>query len=371
MIGKSVRRGTAPFLLLAGGLLFVAAAFLAPSAPSAQALSNCDVGDFSLDSTEMEFLDLINEYRTSNGLNELTVSTNLNRAAHWMGNDLGENDYFSHTDSLGRSPFSRAMDCGYPAGAGENLAAGTAWSSAQSAMTAWQNSSGHNANMLNSFYRQIGIARVNVPGSQYGWYWVTNFGATNDGTGGASPTSTPTEEPTSTPTTQATNTPVPQATNTPTPQSNQPTSTPTPTSDDPVDPPANTPTPTATPNGSLPFTPPTATPTQSASPTQAAASPTATATPRPSTTPTAAASPSASPAPSGSLALQPGTNFIAWTGPTAHPREALKNLQSSVRVVYGYDPKTRTWLRYGPDLPSFVNTLTEMKNGEAYWVFMK
>jgi hypothetical protein len=42
-----------------------------------------------------------------------------------------------------------------------------------------------------------------------------------------------------------------------------------------------------------------------------------------------------------------------------------------VRVVYGYDSKTRTWLRYGPDLPSFVNTLTEMKNGDAYWVFMK
>src|SRR5690606_22774689 len=104
----------------------------------------------------------INNYRAQNGRGALTVSTNLNRAAHWMGNDLGVNRYFSHTDSLGRSPSQRAMDCDYPSGAGENLAAGTNWSTAQAAFDAWRNSSGHNANMLNGNYRQIGIARVYV-----------------------------------------------------------------------------------------------------------------------------------------------------------------------------------------------------------------
>ncbi|HMO25698.1 MAG TPA: CAP domain-containing protein, partial [Tepidisphaeraceae bacterium] len=82
----------------------------------------------------------------------------------------------------------------YSSGAGENLAAGTNWSSAQSAFTAWQNSSGHNANMLGQYYQQIGIARFYLSGSPYGWYWATTFGATNDGTGGgggAQPTNTP------------------------------------------------------------------------------------------------------------------------------------------------------------------------------------
>jgi len=359
-------------LLLASGLLFVAAAFVAPSAPSAQALTDCEVSDHSLDGTEMAFLDLINEYRTSNGLNALTVSTNLNRAAHWMANDLGTNAYFSHTDSLGRSPYARAQDCGYPAGAGENLAAGTAWSSAQSAFTAWQNSPGHNANMLNGFYRQIGIARLNVPGSPYGWYWVTNFGATDDGTGGPAPTSTPTQqpEPTSTPTQQAqpTNTPVPQPTSTPTPAPTQASPTPTattPPGSTPTPVATSTPTPTPTPSGSQGFSPPpTATPTATPSQTPGS-SPTASPTARPSSTP----APSATPA--GTLALQPGTNLIGWTGATAHPSEALKHVKDDVSVVYGYDHATGTWLRYAPGLPSFVNTLSLMKTGDAYWIFMK
>jgi hypothetical protein len=58
--------------------------------------------------------------------------------------------------------------------------------------------------MLHSSYQQIGIARVYTAGSPYGWYWVTDFGTTNDGTNGgssggfggsatASPSPTPTQ----------------------------------------------------------------------------------------------------------------------------------------------------------------------------------
>ena len=56
-------------------------------------------------------------YRASNGLGSLTISTNLNRGAAWMAQDLADNNYFSHTDSLGRSPYARAIDCGFHAGA--------------------------------------------------------------------------------------------------------------------------------------------------------------------------------------------------------------------------------------------------------------
>ena len=152
----------------------------------AEALTNCAVADSSIDAEEMAFLTLVNNYRAQNGRAALTLSTNLNRASHWLASDMATGRYFSHTDSLGRLPSQRAQDCGYPQGAGENIAAGAVWDTASEAFTAWRNSSGHNANMLHTSYQQIGIARVYTAGSPYGWYWVTDFGMTNDGTNGGS-----------------------------------------------------------------------------------------------------------------------------------------------------------------------------------------
>ena len=167
-------------LALAGAAL--AGSFGAGATQHAFALTNCTVNDLSVDGEEQAFLGLINQYRAQNGLGALTMSANLNRAASWMAIDMAQKAYFSHTDSLGRSPSTRATDCGYPQGAGENIAAGTVWSTAQAAFDAWKASAGHNANMLGASYRQIGIARYYQAGSQYGWYWVTDFGLTNDGT---------------------------------------------------------------------------------------------------------------------------------------------------------------------------------------------
>ena len=157
----------------------------------ASALSNCSVSDLSMDSEETAFLGLINQYRAQNGLGALTISTNLNRAASWMVIDLATKNYFSHTDSLGRSPATRSVDCGYPVGAGENLAAGTVRDTAQEAFDAWKASSGHNANMLTSYYQQIGIARYYSGSSTYGWYWGTDFGTVNDGTSGTGASTPP------------------------------------------------------------------------------------------------------------------------------------------------------------------------------------
>ncbi|HEY7270244.1 MAG TPA: CAP domain-containing protein, partial [Dehalococcoidia bacterium] len=114
----------------------------------ALALTNCNVSDLTVDSEERAFLTLINNYRAQNGAPTLTISVNLNRSASWMALDLGAKNYFSHTDSLGRDPSKRAQDCGFPGGAGENIAAGTVIDTAQEAFDLWRNSSGHNANML-------------------------------------------------------------------------------------------------------------------------------------------------------------------------------------------------------------------------------
>ena len=170
---------------LAGGLA------LAHTPISAHALTNCTVADNTFDAQESAFLGLINTYRAQNGLAALSLSTNLNRSSSWLAVDMAQKSYFDHTDSLGRSPSQRAQDCGYPSGAGENIAAGTVWDTAQEAFDAWRNSPGHNANMLNSSYTQIGIARYYGAGSTYGWYWVTDFGLVNDGTSGGGTTPPP------------------------------------------------------------------------------------------------------------------------------------------------------------------------------------
>lgn len=351
-------RTLALLLGLTGMALAGLGAVAAGSAP-ARAAGDCTTGDTGLDSEEQAFLSLINSYRAQNGLGALTVSTNLNRAATWMTNDLGTKGYFSHTDSLGRSPYQRALDCGYPQGAGENLAAGSGWSSAQSAFAAWQASPGHNSNMLGSYYKQIGISRFYAPGSPYGWYWATNFGATDDGTGGAPPppppTNTPTQPPTSTQPPAATPTPTNPPVSTPTPVPTQaPTQAPTSVPTQAQQPPANTPAPQPT---STPTVPATATPTWT--PTQ---TPTATATPPKTPAPTNT--------PTNSLPLQPGANLLTWPGEAMPVAEALKGTPG-VAAVYTWDATTGQWLRYIPGLPTFVNNLLTMEQGRAYWFVAK
>lgn len=130
----------------------------------------------TLDAEETAFLALINDYRATKGFAALKVSVSLTQAAQWLSTDMATRDYFSHTDSDGRSYSSRIEDFGYPThvSSGENIAAGN--STAQATFTQWKNSSGHNANMLGSGYKVIGIGRAYDAGSAYGWYWTTDFG---------------------------------------------------------------------------------------------------------------------------------------------------------------------------------------------------
>ncbi len=132
--------------------------------------------DPSLDAEENAFLGIINEYRASQGLGALVVSPTLETSSRWLSQDMAAKGYFDHTDSLGRDFGTRLSAFGYGAStAGENIAAGNA--DAQSTFTQWKNSPGHNANMLGSGYKAIGIARYYDASSPYGWYWTTDFGS--------------------------------------------------------------------------------------------------------------------------------------------------------------------------------------------------
>jgi uncharacterized protein YkwD len=155
----------------------------------------------TLDSEQWAFFNLINNYRAQNGVPPLQVSVDLQNSSQWMANDMATKNYFSHTDSLGRDPFTRMAAFGYQLiASGENIAAGS--SDAQGALNQWINacdpdSSGsctyaHRVNMLNSRYVVLGIGRAYNASSTYKWYWCTDFGAYVDqainppGSGGGS-----------------------------------------------------------------------------------------------------------------------------------------------------------------------------------------
>jgi uncharacterized protein YkwD len=158
-------------IVVSGSLAWTAAA-----PPAADASNNCNVSDASVDGEEQACLGLINSYRARNGASSLSIDGALTRAATWMASDLSSRSSFGHTDSTGRGPWARMPDCGVAAPGGENIAAGTDYSSAQTALNAWINSPSHRDVMLEGKFTTIGIARVNKPGSTYGWYWVTDFG---------------------------------------------------------------------------------------------------------------------------------------------------------------------------------------------------
>lgn len=256
----------------------------APSRHSAVQTNPFATTGYCADSEDMAFLQLINDYRAQNGLGPLALSQKLADASYYHSSDMATKNYFSHTFADGTTWDQNIRNFGYTynTSMGENIAAG--YATAATVFTAWKNSPGHNANMLTSGFKAIGIARAYSSTSTYGWYWTTDFGGVVDGAGAvcgasSSPTATPTKTATSLPTATKTSTPVPTATKTSTPVATATkTSTPVPTATK-----IATPVPTAT-KTSTPLPTATKTPTKAATPTK-------TATPRPATaTPTTAPS---------------------------------------------------------------------------------
>jgi uncharacterized protein YkwD len=148
----------------------------------------------ALDSEEQAFVNLINNYRAQNGKAPLALNTDLNEAADWMSNDMGVHSYFEHIDSLGRNPTERMCHFGYcyDTWKGENISAGFA--TAAEVFNAWKLSPKHNENMLQPAYKVMGVGRIYVSGSIYGWYWTNDFAGYLPASG--QPTATPSPAPT-------------------------------------------------------------------------------------------------------------------------------------------------------------------------------
>lgn len=133
-------------------------------------------GEYSPDSEERAFLDLINDYRRSNGVGTLSLNNNLGTAAEYHSRDMAEKNYFKHTLKNGDTADENIRRFGYTnyVVVGENIAAG--FETANDAMKAWKSSAGHDRNMRSKSFTEIGIGRAYSKGSKYGWYWTTTFG---------------------------------------------------------------------------------------------------------------------------------------------------------------------------------------------------
>ena len=106
----------------------------------------------------------------------LSWNCKLQQAALSHSRDMAENNFFSHTGSDGGNPGLRINAQDYFArNWGENIAAG--YPTIESATGAWLNSPGHCRNIMNSAYKEVGIALVENFNSDYNYYWTQVFAA--------------------------------------------------------------------------------------------------------------------------------------------------------------------------------------------------
>ena len=125
----------------------------------------------SLTTDELETFNLINQQRNNNGLASLKIDNEVQKVARIKAQDLVDNNYFAHESPTYGTPFNMLKNFGITyKSAGENLAGN---SSNSGAVTAWMNSSGHRANILNSSYNYTGVAVVSSP--KYGKIYVQMF----------------------------------------------------------------------------------------------------------------------------------------------------------------------------------------------------
>lgn len=119
---------------------------------------------------------LINDYRKSKGLKPLTLSAELTAAAKAHSRDLAKWDRISHYGSDGSNPWDRVKRSGYHARlAAENV--GTGQVSFKEVLRGWEESPGHNKNLLLPDAQNMGIALVQDPKTEFKSFWTLVIGA--------------------------------------------------------------------------------------------------------------------------------------------------------------------------------------------------
>ena len=119
-----------------------------------------------------QVVQLVNQERTSRGLNALSIDSALTKTATLKSQDMADLGYFDHTSPTYGSPFDMMKQFGISYRvAGENIAMGQ--TSPKQVMTGWMNSEGHRENILKSSYTKIGVGIAKNSSGRY--YWTQQF----------------------------------------------------------------------------------------------------------------------------------------------------------------------------------------------------
>jgi uncharacterized protein YkwD len=158
----------------------------APTTAPAPAPAPTSPGDCGLVDLQAQVLADLNRHRAA-GANcgtkglygpatAVTWNALLETAALRHSQDMADKNYFSHVSANGNTLQQRIDATGYAwMGIGENIAA--SYGSVSDVVTAWIDSDGHCANMMNPNFAEIGLACVRgTSATTYRNYWTLNFG---------------------------------------------------------------------------------------------------------------------------------------------------------------------------------------------------
>ena len=127
-----------------------------------------------------EVVNLINEYRTANGLAKLSVNDTLSTAAMHRAAESAYADWNMTAMEGGakrhiRPNFTKASTIASEYGIGGNFGENFGrWQASPSEIIAqWKSSSSHNALLLSGSYTKVGIGVAQD--SSHGYYWVALF----------------------------------------------------------------------------------------------------------------------------------------------------------------------------------------------------
>lgn len=149
-----------------------------PDKPESQPEPTAPANDADVDAMKQDIVDRTNALRKENGIAPLTTSDKLMQAAQVRADEMAASGAYSHTRPDGRK-YTTVTDCKY---VGENIHRIADWALqgkpvSEVAMWSWNHSAGHQNNLLDKSYAEIGVglARgVNEDGYEC-WYCVQLF----------------------------------------------------------------------------------------------------------------------------------------------------------------------------------------------------
>lgn len=135
------------------------------------AIPAAGVSDTENKSIEEQVLALCNKARTQHGIAPLKMGHDIARVAQAKSEDMARRNYFSHQSPTYGSPFDMLKKFGVTyRTAGENIAKGQR--TPKAVVTAWMNSEGHRANILNPNFKELGVGHALGNGTAY---WTQIF----------------------------------------------------------------------------------------------------------------------------------------------------------------------------------------------------